>query len=169
MVKYASIKKLDCANGRGIGSSIFFSGCKHNCKGCFNKVAQDFNYGSEFDKEAEDLFLSYIQHPQVNHVSILGGEPMQQDSEVILKLLQRIKAETGKEVWLWSGYTFEELFEMPDKMEILKYVDVLIDGKFELDKKDLKLLYRGSSNQRVIKIQETLKEGKIILMEEAYV
>lgn len=164
MVKYAEIKKFDCANGRGVGTSIFFSGCTHHCKGCFNEIAQNFNYGKPFTKEVEDEFIGYAKHPQVNHVSILGGEPMQQDSEVMLEFVKRIKSETGKLIWMWTGYTLEELYQMPDKMKILKYVDVLVDGRFELDKKDLTLKYRGSSNQRVIDMQETLTQNEIVLL-----
>lgn len=164
-MNYATMKPLDTANGKGVASTLFVSGCTHECKGCFNREAQNFNYGELFTKEKEDEFIHNIQHPQVRIASILGGEPMQQPSTEMLQLVKRIKEETGKDIWMWTGYTWEELMDMPDKMTILSYIDVLIDGKFELDKKDLMLKYRGSSNQRVIDVQKTLEEGRIISFE----
>lgn len=162
-MNYAEIKRFDVANSPYIGSTLFVSGCKFNCKGCFNKEAQDFNYGKCFDKEIENLFISYLKHPQVKHANLLGGEIMQQDYDVIIKLVKRIKAETNCDIWLWSGYTWEELIKDEQKINILKNIDILIDGRFEIAKKDLKLKYRGSSNQRVIDVQESLKENKLIL------
>lgn len=161
---YGNMKKLDTANSKGIGSTLFVSGCTHNCKGCFNKDSQKFTYGKPFTKEDEDRFIQYIQHPQVKVASILGGEPLQQPTHEMLQLVKRIKEETGKPIWMWTGYTLEELYTT-DKMEILQYVDVLIDGRFELDKKDLMLKYRGSSNQRVIDMQKTLEQGEIVLFD----
>lgn len=161
-INYAEIKRFDVANSPFIGSTLFVSGCNFHCKGCFNEVAQDFNYGKPFTKEVEDLFISYLQHPQVRNANLLGGEIMQQDSKIILNLVKRIKQETNVSIWVWSGYLFEQLIQKEDKLKILSYVDVLIDGKFELDKRDLNLRYRGSSNQRVIDVQASLKQNKII-------
>lgn len=164
-MNYAEIKQFDVANSPRVGSTLFVSGCKFNCKGCFNKEAQDFNYGKYFDKETENLFISYLKHSQVKHANLLGGEIMQQDYDVIIQLVKRIKNETNCGIWLWSGYTWEELIKEEQKINILKYIDILVDGRFKIDKRDLRLKYRGSSNQRVIDVQESFKEKKLILSE----
>jgi anaerobic ribonucleoside-triphosphate reductase activating protein len=164
-LKYAEIKKFDVANSPQIGSTLFVSGCNFHCEGCFNEIAQDFNYGEEWTKETEDKFICYLKHPQIKHANLLGGEIMQQDSKTILNLVKRIKNETDVSIWTWTGYLFENLIQMSDKLEILKYIDVLVDGQFELSKRDLKLKYKGSSNQRVINVQESLKRGEVILYE----
>ena len=164
-MKYAKIRKLDTANGPGVRTTLFVSGCKFNCKGCFNVEAQDFNYGNEFTKEVEDEFIGYIKNPNVVGVNLLGGEIMQQDTSTILNLIKRIKNETGKNIWCWTGYKYEDLIRIDGKIEILKYIDILVDGQFIEDKKDLMLMYRGSSNQRVIDVQQTLKLNKVIIKE----
>ena len=164
-MKYAKIRKLDVTNGPGIRTTLFVSGCTHNCEGCFNKEQQDFNYGNEFTKETEDEFIELTKARQIRGVNILGGEPMQQVmDDTLLNLLRRIKLETNKPIWLWSGYTFEEIINNPKRAEILKEVDVLIDGKYEESKRDLMLKYRGSSNQRVIDVKESLKNNEVVLM-----
>lgn len=165
-MKYAKIRKLDVTNGPGIRTTLFVSGCTHNCKDCFNKEQQDFNYGEEFTKEIEDEFIEYTKARQVKGVNILGGEPMQQVKDnTLLNLLKRIRIETNKPIWLWSGYTLEEILRDEKRLEILKEVDVLIDGRFEADKRDIMLKYRGSSNQRVIDVKRTLKEDRVIELE----
>ena len=142
-MKYAKIRKYDISNAPGICTTLFVSGCTHNCDECFNKEQQDFNYGNEFTKEIEDEFIEYSKSKQVKAVNILGGEPMQQlMDDTLLKLLKRIKLEVNKPIWLWSGYTFEEIVNNPKRAEILREVDVLIDGKFEADKRDLMFKYR---------------------------
>ena len=156
----ASIRKFDVANGPGVRSSIFFSGCTHNCKGCFNSIAKDFNYGELFDEEKQNDFIKHINSDVIQGVSILGGEPLQQ-GEDMLYFLERIKKETGKNIWLWTGYTFEEILEDKDKYKMLEYIDVLIDGKFVQELKDINLMYKGSKNQRVIDVKKTLKLGYI--------
>ena len=162
-MNYAEIKYNDIANGPGVRTTLFVSGCTHNCEGCFNKEQQDFNYGNEFTKEIEDEFIELTKSRQIKGVNILGGEPMQQImDDYLLNLLKRIKAETNKPIWLWSGYKFEEIITNPKRLELLKEVDILIDGKFELDKRDIMLKYRGSANQRVIDVKKSLEEGKII-------
>lgn len=165
-MKYAKIRKLDVTNGPGIRTTLFVSGCTHNCKDCFNKEQQDFNYGEEFTKEIEDEFIEYTKARQIKGVNILGGEPMQQVKDnTLLNLLKRIRIETNKPIWLWSGYTLEEILHDEKRLEILKEVDVLIDGRFEVDKRDIMLKYRGSSNQRVIDVKRTLKEDRVIELE----
>ena len=109
-MNYAQIRKLDVTNGPGVRTTLFVSGCTHNCEGCFNKEQQDFNYGNEFTKETEDEFIECTKARQIKGVNILGGEPMQQIMDnTLLNLLKRIKAETNKPIWLWSGYKYEEI------------------------------------------------------------
>lgn len=165
-MNYAEIKRYDVANSPYVGSTLFVSGCTNNCEGCFNTIAKDFNYGNKWTNDTEDLFIKYLQNEQVRNANILGGEPMQQDSDTILHLVKRIKNETNVDIWCWTGLLFEDLTKQKDKLEILKHIDVLIDGKFVLSKRDLKLKYRGSSNQRVIDVQKSLKENKVILYYE---
>ena len=162
-MNYAKIRKLDVTNGPGIRTTLFVSGCTHNCEGCFNKEQQDFNYGNKFTKETEDEFIQLTKNKQIKGVNILGGEPMQQIiDDTLLNLLKRIKLETDKPIWLWTGYTFEEIVNNPKRLEILREVDVLIDGKFQADKRDIMLKYRGSSNQRVIDVKKSLEQGNIV-------
>lgn len=163
-MKYAEIKKYDIANGPGISATIFFSGCRHKCKGCFNEVAQDFNYGNEFNEAVQNEFVEYCKDPNVTTICILGGEPLQQDLSVLLDLIVEIKEVTDKPIWMWTGYTWEEIITTSDMFLVVKQVDVLVDGKFILEKRDLKLQYKGSSNQRVINIKETLKNNKNIVI-----
>lgn len=162
-MNYAQIRKLDVTNGPNIRTTLFVSGCTHKCEGCFNKDQQDFNYGTPFTKETEDQFISYTLNPHVKGVNVLGGEPMQQiNDDTLLNLLRRIKKETNKPIWMWSGYTFEEIISNPKRLEILNEVDILIDGKFEIANRNISLKYRGSSNQRVINVKESLNGNETI-------
>jgi len=165
-LKYAEIKKFDVANSPQIGSTLFVSGCNFKCNGCFNEIAQDFNYGYDWTKQIEDKFIGYLQHKQIKHANLLGGEIMHQDSRVILNLVKRIKSETTVTIWTWTGCLFENLIIKDDKLEILKYIDVLVDGQFELEQKDLKLKYRGSYNQRIIDVQKSLKKGEVVIYDK---
>ena len=166
-MKYAKIRKYDTSNGQGIRTTLFVSGCTHNCKGCFNKKAQNFNYGFNWDSKREEEFMTYVKDDKVVGVNILGGEPMQQikDND-LLRLLERIKKETGKSIWLWTGYTIEEILINNNliQLSMLSLVDVLIDGRFEEDKKDLKLKYRGSSNQRDIDVPASINKEEVDLL-----
>lgn len=161
-MNYADLRPFDATNGTGIGTSLFVSGCLFHCKECFNKEAWDFNYGKPFTKEVEDYFINCAKNPHVDHVSLLGGEVFYQDLDIILNLVKRIKQEVNKTLWVWSGFTFDELLKDKSKISILKYIDILVDGQFEIDKKDINLLFKGSSNQRIIDVQESLKQNKII-------
>lgn len=165
-MNYAEIKRYDVANSPYVGSTLFVSGCTNNCEGCFNTIAKDFNYGNQWTNDTEDLFIKYLQDEQIRNANILGGEPMQQDSDTILHLVKRIKSETNVDIWCWTGCLFEDLIKKEDKVEILKYIDVLIDGKFDKSKRDLKLKYRGSSNQRIIDVPKSLKENRVKLYYE---
>jgi anaerobic ribonucleoside-triphosphate reductase activating protein len=166
-MRYASIREMDITNGIGIGVSLFVQGCTHHCKGCFNPETWDFNNGKEWTKEVEDNFIELCKRPHIDFISILGGEPFDQDKHILSNLLKKIKRETNnKDIYVWSGYTFDESDFLSENYEgIFNYVDYLIDGEFQLDKRDLNLKLRGSSNQRIIDVKESLKQDKIITIE----
>lgn len=164
-MKYAKIREYDVSNAPGICATLFVSGCTHNCEGCFNKEAQDFNFGEDFTKEVEDRFIEICKNPVVKGINILGGEPLQQvKDDTLLNLLKRLNNEVKKPIWMWSGYVYEEIISDEKRLELVKHIDVLVDGKFEISKKSLKLQFRGSSNQRVINMKETLNSKKIVLL-----
>ena len=171
---FADIKKVDVANGPGVRISLFVSGCTHKCKGCFNEDAWDFKYGKEFTKNEEDYIIELLKPDYIEGITILGGEPFEYvNQKGILPLIRRIKKELpNKSIWCFSGYTLDKdiLDDMCNKFdetkELISYIDVLVDGKFELDKKDLKLKFRGSSNQRIIDVKESLKQNKVITIDK---
>ena len=171
---YADIKKVDVANGPGVRVSLFVSGCTHKCKGCFNEEAWDFKYGHEYTQKEEDNIIELLKPDYIDGITILGGEPFEYvNQKGILPLLRRIRKELpNKTIWCFSGYTFDTdiLENMCNKYketkELISYIDVLVDGKFEIDKKNFKLKFRGSSNQRIINVKESLKNNKVILMDE---
>ena len=172
-MNYATIKYNDVSNGPGIRTSLFVSGCTHRCKGCFNSVAWDFDYGEKYTKETENQIIESLKSPFVKGITLLGGEPFEpQNQEELLALTSRIKSELPqKTVWCFSGYTIEEmtvgkLSTCPTTMKLLRNIDVLVDGKFEEDKKSLMLKFKGSSNQRTILVKETLEKGEIVLLYE---
>lgn len=165
-MNYAKIRKFDVANGPGIRTTLFVSGCTNNCEGCFNKELQDFNYGNKWDEKIADEFLSYVKNPNIEGVNILGGEPMQQTmDDSLVNLLKRIRQETKKPIWLWSGFLYENIIKDEKKKRILDEVDVLVDGLFKIELRNIKLKYRGSENQRVIDVKKSLAENKIICLE----
>ena len=170
---YADIKKADVANGLGVRISLFVSGCTHHCKNCFNEEAWDFHYGNEFTEKEIDKIIELMDHPYISGLTLLGGEPLEHvNQQGILPLIRKVKEKfPDKNIWCYSGYTFEK--DILDRMckeweetpEILSYIDVLVDGKFEEDKKDIKLRFRGSSNQRIIDVKKSLKENKTVLFD----
>ena len=169
-MKYATIKKHDIANGPGVRVSIFVSGCNHHCKGCFNEEAWDFNYGSDFTNEVVDEIINCLEPDYITGLSLLGGEPFEYvNQQGLLPLLKRVKElYPNKTIWAYSGFLYEELLKMKyeETKEILDLIDVLVDGKFDEDLKDPLLYFRGSSNQRVIDMNETRKTGKVVLHEK---
>ena len=157
-MRYASIRDMDIVNGVGIACSLFVQGCSHHCKNCFNQETWDFNGGKEWTKEIEDEFIEICKRPYIDCVSILGGEPLDQDLDM-LELLRRIKKEVGKPIYLWTGYTWETIFSNEDyvlEMLILSLCDYVIDGEYIDNLKDYRLKLRGSSNQRIIDVKKTL-------------
>jgi anaerobic ribonucleoside-triphosphate reductase activating protein len=161
---YGAIKKLDIANGPGVRVSIFVSGCRNHCHGCFNPETWNFAYGEEFTDETLRELMEALDHPNVSGISILGGDAFEPENiSCVLDICKKVKAcKPDKSIWVWTGYNFEDLKELP----IMHYIDVLVDGRFEESKKDLRLKWRGSSNQRVISVQESLETGEIILCYE---
>lgn len=163
-MRYAQIRKYDVANGLGIRTSLFVTGCTHNCKGCFNKVYQDFAYGDEWTDKETRLLIEYLKSPEVSGLTLLGGEPFQ-NAIYLTKVLREVKKEVDKNVWVYSGYTYEEILKDDDKLALLNECHVLVDGLFIEDLKDLKLRFRGSSNQRIIDIEKSRLEGKVVLLD----
>ena len=168
---YAAIKNCDIANGPGVRVSLFVSGCTHRCKGCFNEVAWDFQYGEPFTQDTIDQILSMLAPAHIKGLTLLGGEPFEpQNQSAIVDLLRQIKARCPeKSIWAFSGYLFEKDIlsgRLGDTREYISYLDVLVDGPFIESKKDLSLRFRGSSNQRLIDVQASLKQGETVLWED---
>lgn len=169
-MNYADIKKCDVANGPGVRVSLFVSGCTHHCEGCFNKETWDFNYGKPFtDKEIKDI-IEYMRPDYIKGITILGGEPLEHTNQQgLLPLLRKIdEIYPEKNIWCFTGYDFEKditgrmMEEWEETEEFMSYIDVMVDGEFMIEKKDLGLLFKGSSNQRTIMVQESLSQGKIV-------
>ena len=170
-MNYATIKNCDIANGPGVRISLFVSGCTHRCKGCFNEVAWDFDYGQPFTQETIEEILNMLAPPHIAGITLLGGEPFEpQNQPALLDLLRQIKAKMPeKSIWAFSGYLFEKdilagrLGPKKITQEFVSYLDVLVDGPFILEKKDLMLRFRGSSNQRLIDVKASLESGTTVL------
>ncbi len=168
---YGNIKKYDIADGEGVRVTLFVSGCRVHCPGCFQKQTWDFLFGNEFTKETENEIIKYLKEEYIDGLTILGGEPFEPENQrELVKLLRRVKKELpNKTIWSYSGYVLEQnLLEGKNKHievtdEILSMLDVLVDGPFLEEKKNISLAFRGSENQRVINMKETLKQKKIIM------
>lgn len=165
-MRYNKIRKMDISNGPGVRISIFMQGCTFKCKNCFNPETHDFNGGTEFTDETIDKVLSLANHEYVKGLSVLGGEPMHPvNIEGTTKLVKAFKKMyPDKNIWVWSGFLYEDIMER--NKEIFNYIDVLVDGQFKEELHDPTLKWCGSSNQRVIDVQESLKNNKIVLREE---
>lgn len=163
-MKYAQMRRYDVANGDGIRASLFVSGCHFHCKNCFNREYWPFDYGDEYTDRDMQRFIDMGKNDNISGYSILGGEPMDQiNDDMLLKTLKGIKEQTGKSIWMWTGFTVDQLTGL--QLEMLKYVDILVDGQFVDEKKNLTLLFRGSENQRVIDMNATREKGEIVLWE----
>lgn len=173
-MNYASIKPRDIANGPGVRVSLFVSGCTHHCKGCFNEIAWDFNYGQPFTQDTIDRIIEYMAPDYISGITLLGGEPFEPENQpALLDLLRQIKAALpGKSIWAFSGYLFDRdilpcrLGDPNVTRELLGCIDVLVDGPFIEEKKNLSLRFRGSENQRLIDVKKSLDSGKIVLWED---
>lgn len=152
-------------DGEGVRCSLYLSGCLFACEGCFNEATWSFRYGQPYSRELEDQILADLGQEYVQGLTLLGGEPFL-NTGVCLALINRVRSEFGssKDIWSWTGYTFEELLlESPDKLDLLSEVDVLVDGRFDVSKRDLKLQFRGSSNQRIIDVPASLAAREVVL------
>lgn len=173
-MNYATIKNCDIANGPGVRVSLFVSGCTHRCRGCFNEVAWDFHYGEPFTQETIDLIISMLQPAYIRGLTLLGGEPFEpQNQGPIVQLLRQVKEKCpNKSIWAFSGYLFDRdilsgrLGDWETTREYLSYLDVLVDGPFVEEKKNLSLRFRGSENQRLIDVPASLAKGEIVLWED---
>ena len=172
-MNYAEIKPFSIENGTGVRVSLFVSGCRHHCRECFNQETWDFAYGRPFTKETEEEIITALRPDYVAGLTLLGGDPGEKENQQgLLALLERTRAELPeKTIWAYSGYLYEDFLaggkvycEASD--HFLSMIDVLVDGPFVLEKKDISLKFRGSSNQRIIDVTRTREEGKIVLAME---
>lgn len=163
---FGAIKNNDIANGTGVRVSLFVSGCRNHCEGCFQPETWSFKYGKEFTKETEDSIIEMLRPGHIQGLTILGGDPFEPENQkVLLPFLNRVREEfkDSRDIWMYSGYTFEELTgknphcSAKDTLDILKNIDVLVDGRFVKELKNLSLAFRGSSNQRILDVQESLR------------
>ena len=172
-MNYGEIKKYDIADGPGVRVSLFVSGCTHCCEGCFNSQTWDFNFGKPFTEETEEEILKAMSPSHISGFTLLGGEPFEpQNQKVIVELLRKIKkAYPDKNIWCYTGYLFDRDLLRESRArceytdEMLSMIDVLVDGEFIAEKRNLMLNFRGSSNQRIILVQQSLKEEKVVLSE----
>lgn len=162
-MKYAQIREMDVTNGNGIGVALFTQGCPYHCKNCFNPETWDFNKGTNWTKETENKIIELLKPKYITRITILGGEPLiERNIESLTTLLRRVKdIYPDKQVWLYTGGNFEVLKGLYKK--IFQYIDVLVDGRYIDELKDLTLPFRGSSNQRIIDVQKSLQKGSIVL------
>lgn len=170
-MNYADIKRVDVANGPGVRVSLFVSGCRHRCKNCFNPETWDFHYGKTFTTGTIEQIIEYLRPDHIKGLTLLGGDPMEpENQEGLLPLLRAVKEQLPqKDIWCFTGCLFDQDImehmwtECPYTQEFLSYIDVLVDGEYEEEKKDLSLRFKGSSNQRTILVQESLQQKEIVL------
>ena len=170
-MNYADIKQYDVANGPGVRISVFVSGCNHHCKDCFNEVAWDFNYGTPFTEETIETVIEYMKPSYIAGLTLLGGEPMEPANQKgLLPLVRRVKeVYPEKTIWCFTGFLFdrdivETMFDtVPETRELVSYFDVMVDGKFIAELKNVNLRFKGSSNQRTIMVQDSLDRKEMVL------
>ena len=189
-MRFASIRSMDISNGEGVGVALFVQGCHFHCYSCFNQETWDFNGGKEWTEDIKNKFMKLIDHPYITRVSFLGGEPLANENvEMVIKIIEEIRSKySDKKIWLYTGYTLENIKQtldsytkIPDYLPLclepipvdaiydikrwktVKLCDVLVDGQFIDSEKDMNLRFKGSSNQRIIDVQESLKHNKVVL------
>ena len=170
-MNYGEIKDCDIANGVGVRVSLFVSGCTHHCEGCFNPMTWDFNYGSSYSSETEEKIITMLSRNYIRGLTLLGGEPLEYENQkALLPLLKRIKTDMPqKDLWCYTGYTFEtdilkDMFsKYSETKELMSFIDVLVDGEFIQDKKNVSLKFRGSDNQRIINVPLSIEKGETVL------
>lgn len=168
-MRYASIRNMDISNGEGVGVALFVQGCHFHCKNCFNSDTWDFTSGKVWSREIEDKFIELVKRPYIKRISLLGGEPLADENVFdIMQLINRVRNECpDKKVWCYTGYTWEQIFPIVDpymnltqteivRQNVVKSCDVLVDGRFIDEEKDLSLDFRGSKNQRIIEVEERI-------------
>ena len=173
-MNYCGIKKCDIANGWGVRVSLFVSGCTHHCKGCFQPETWDFDYGDAFTEETEKELLDALAPGYIHGITLLGGEPFEPENQrVLVGFIRKVKEMyPQKNIWCYTGYLLDEELLKPSRArcevtdEMLSYIDVLVDGEFQLEKKNISLQFCGSENQRIIDVKASLKENTIILWED---
>lgn len=173
-MNYATIKRVDVANGPGVRVSLFVSGCTHHCKGCFNAEAWDFSYGEPFTEKTQEALLGMMAPDYIEGITLLGGEPLEpQNQEGLLPFIRRVRRQyPGKSIWCFTGYDFEKdvlarmMAESEVSRELIPLFDVIVDGKFVEEKRNLSLKFRGSENQRVLDVKKSLEAGKAVWQEE---
>ena len=165
-MNYAALKKFDIANGPGVRVSLFVSGCRHHCKNCFNREAWDFDYGKPFTADTEKEILTELDKDYIKGLSLLGGEPFEPENRgALTALLKKVKQRNPEmPVWCYTGFEFEKLTD-PTASEMLSLIDVLVDGKFVEEFKSPDLIFRGSSNQRILDVKKSLQSGKAVWLE----
>ena len=165
-MNYTKLLKADIANGPGFRLTLWVTGCMRKCPGCFNEEAQDAKFGQKFDESVKEKIFKELEEPTCDGLSLMGGEPLSRCSDnrkQVIQLCKECKERfPDKDIWCWSGYTFEEIASDPYMKDALLYIDVLVDGPFLEEKKDLACPWRGSSNQRVVDVKKTLKKGSIV-------
>lgn len=173
-MNYAEIKTTDIANGEGVRTSLFVSGCRHHCKNCFNEITWDFGYGELFTEETMEYIFKTLEPDYINGISLLGGEPFEPENQkVLLPFLVMLREKfPNKDVWCYTGFTFEQITGNSDPKsraateiapEMLSLIDVLVDGPYVESLKDIRLKFRGSSNQRVIDVKKTIEKKRVTL------
>ena len=174
IMNYATIKWHDIANGPGVRVSLYVSGCRNRCKNCFNPETWDFNYGQPFDEQVEQKIFEGLKRDYIKGFTLLGGDPFEPENQKVLApFMKRLRANfPDKSIWCFTGYDFEKDLltgkkgDFNDTMDILNSLDVLVDGRFVDELKDLKLKFRGSSNQRIILVKESLAKDEVVLWDE---
>ena len=169
-MNYADIKTIDIQDGTGVRVSIYVSGCHFRCKGCHNKIAWDFNYGTKFSEETINYIINQMNHEYISGLSILGGEPLEPiNQQALVPLVKKVKEKyPNKNIWCYTGYNFEKdilnkmYIEFPYTKELINNIDIIVDGEFIEEKKIIDLKFRGSTNQRKIDVQNTLKYGRLV-------
>ena len=165
-MRYGQLRQYDIANGEGIRTSLFVTGCTHGCYNCFNEEYQDFSAGEVWTESDTERLISYVSAPACSGLTLLGGEPFQ-NVDGLLPLVDRVLAVVPQKlIWVYSGYTYEEILACPNKRQLLERCHILVDGKFVDGLRDPALAFRGSSNQRIIDIQASLRQGDVVLYME---
>lgn len=165
--KIMDYKPFNFVDGEGVRNSLYVSGCMFHCKGCYNKSTWSFQNGIPYTQDLEDQIMIDLAKPYVQGLTLLGGEPFL-NTGILLPLVKRVRRELPqKDIWSWTGYTWEEMLqETADKLELLSLLDILVEGRFDVMKRDVTLQFRGSSNQRIVDVQKSLKAEKIIIWDK---